>query len=210
MKRIISTGFAILFAGCFVSAAAQDAPVVSTPAVADNASAIDNNIKLRSVELERIKREAEKSAVIRQENGTELNFSIIKEDFEGIQKSQRKIVLAYTMGDDIDHKAINSASNEITEMAVRLKGNVFAPETEESKSEGAPVEKKANPFRGESLRNLIVLLDNAIGKVVTNPMWQKLAVIDPEVSRQVEAELTKVVELSSALWIESGKLMEKK
>ena len=85
----------------------------------------DNNIKLRSVELERIKREAEKTATVRREDGVELNFSIIKNDFEGIQKEQADIIAGYQSGSEIDYKKINNSSGKMTEMAIRLKANLF-------------------------------------------------------------------------------------
>lgn len=193
---------AILVAGAFAVVTAQDAPAVSTPAVADNAQPFNDNIKLRSVELDRIKREAEKTAVLRRENGKELKFSLIKEDFEGIQTQQMKIVEAYTMSETVDYKAISKSSDKITEMAVRLRANVFAPEDKPAKTTG---DEKENPYFGKSVRDLIVTLDNAIGEVVTNPMWQKLAVIDRDNSVKAEASLLKVIEASSALWIESTK-----
>ncbi len=193
---------AILAAGAFAAVSAQDAPTVSTPAVADNAQPFNDNIKLRSVELDRIKREAEKTAVLRRENGKELKFSIIKEDFEGIQMEQMKIVEAYTMSENVDYKAISKSSDKITEMAVRLRANVFTPEEEPAKTTG---DEKENPYLGKSVRDLIVTLDNAIGEVVTNPMWQKLAVIDRDNSVKAEASILKVIEASSALWIESKK-----
>lgn len=200
-------GFAIIAAVSVTVAFGQDAPSVSTPAVADNASPVDNNIKMRSVELERIKRDAEKTAVIRRENGKELNFSLIKEDFEGIQKEQSEIIQAYTTGKTIDYAAISQHADKITEMAVRLRGNVFRPEGDDSTAVMDSEEK--NPYTGKSVRDLIVELDNSIGEVVTSPMWQKLAVIDPDVSEKVEASLVKVIQASGALWVESGKAAKK-
>jgi hypothetical protein len=40
-------------------------------------------------------------------------------------------------------------------------------------------------------------------------MWQKLAVVDPEVSKVVEASLVKVINASGALWVESTKKTSK-
>ncbi len=201
----------LMFAGSFSAVMAQDAPTVSTPSIADNASPQDVSIRMRSVELERVKREAEKTATLRRENGKELKFSLIKEDFEGIQVSQADIIRAYTVGDKIDYKDIAKAANRITEMAVRLRANVFEPKADDADGEtdatvsADSAKAEANPYIGKSVRDLIVELDNSIGEVVTNPMWQKLAVVDPEVSRLVESSLVKVINASSALWIESTK-----
>lgn len=203
-KKTTLLAAAILIAGSAIAVLGQDAPTVSTPSIADNASPLDNGIKMRSVELERIKREAEKTATIRRENGKELNFSLIKDDFEGIQKEQLEIVNVYTTSDPINYHNISKHANKITEMAVRLRGNVFEPKAEDTVAEDAQ-KKESNPFIGKSVRDLIVALDNAIGEVVTHPMWQKLAVIDPEASKSVEASLVKVIDASSALWLESTK-----
>jgi hypothetical protein len=214
-KRANTLVAIILFAGSLSAVMAQDAPTVSTPSISDNASPLDNNIKMRSVELERVKRDAEKTAVLRRDNGKELNFSLIKGDFEGIQQSHADLINAYTMGDTINYKTIAASANKITEMAVRLRGNVFEPKAEDEPGAAADManegtaDSKSNPYLGKTVRDLIVELDNAIGEVVTNPMWQKLAVIDPEVSRVVEARLVKVIETSNALWIESTKKTSK-
>ena len=196
----------IIIAGAGSAVFAQDAP--APPPVADNASPIDNDIKLRSVELERIKREAEKAAVLRRDNGTELKFSLIKDDFEGIQKEHEKIINAYTKSKEINYKQITKSADKITEMAVRLRGNVFYADgdnkRDKNKADGE------NPYLGKSVRDLIVELHNNIGEVVLDPMWQKLKVVDPDVAKKVEASLVKVIKSSSALWIESRKMSSKK
>jgi hypothetical protein len=207
MKKALILAVVVLAAGSLSAVTAQDAPTVSTPSIADNASPLDNSIKMRSVELERVKREAEKTATIRRDNGKELNFSLIKDDFEGIQMAQMEIVKIYSTSEVIDYKAIASHADKITEMATRLRGNVF--ESAEKPSDASAARDEKNPYAGKSIRDLIVALDNAIGDVVTAPMWQKLAVIDPESSKVVEENLVKVIEASSALWIESKKKTSK-
>ena len=197
----------ILFTGCLYGVVAQEPPPPTTPSIADNASPFDNSIKMRSVELERIKREAEKTATLRRDNGTELKFSLIKEDFEGIQKEQMSIVEAYMNSESIDYKAISKSSNKITEMAVRLRANVFI--SEQSAIADNVLSEEVNPFVGKSVRDLIVVLDNAIGEVVLSPMWQKLKVVDADVSNAVEASLVNVINASSALWGESDKMKTK-
>jgi hypothetical protein len=200
MKKIIFVAMTVLIAGMGAIVSAQDAPVL-----ADNVTPVDNNIKLRSVELERIKREAQKSAVLRRENGTELKFSLIKEDFEGIQKEQMKIIEAYTKSKSINYKQISKSSNLITEMAVRLRANVFLTEVESTDAAVAEAEKTTPPT-AKSIPELIVALDNAIAETVSSPMWQKLQVVQPDVSKGVEASLIKVIDTSGILWIESSKM----
>lgn len=204
MKKLLLAVIFVFVSGSYSLVAGQQ---VEPPSVADNATPRSDNIKLRSVELDRIKMEAEKTATLRRENGTELKFSIIKEDFEGMQTEQTAIIAAYTQGASIDYKTISKSSNKITEMAVRLRANVFSPES------GGTTEKtdqdEKNPYIGKSVRDLIIELDNAIGDVVSSPMWQKLQVVDPEVSKSVEANVVRVINASNALWIESDKMKKK-
>lgn len=204
MNKLILFALTVLVTGAYSIVSAQDPPTVSPPAVGDNASPIDNSIKLRSVELERVKRDAEKKATLRRDDGKELKFSIVKDDFEGIQKEQMLIIEAYTKSKEINYKQISKSSNKITEMAVRLRANVFIAEDDWQTDEGT--QDDGNPYIGIGLRNLIIDLDNAIGGVVSSPMWQKLAVVDPEVSATVEANLVKVIKASGALWLESNKM----
>ncbi len=206
MKKMMLLALAVIATGSFSVVSAQDPPTVTPPPVADNATPFESSIKLRSVELERIKREALKSATLRREDGKELKFSIVKDDFEGIQKEQSKIIEAYTMRKVIDYKQISESSNRITEMAVRLRANVFDPDGDGKEGEAKPEEVS---YAGKSVRDLIISLDNAIGEVVTSPMWQKLAVVDPKVSVPVEASLVNVIKASAALWVESSKMASK-
>ena len=201
-KGILLAVFSLV-AGCFFVVSAQDAPTVNTPAVPDNATPLTDNIKLRSVELDRIKREAEKTQVLRQENGKELNFSLIKDDFEGIQIKLEEIIKAY-QPPDTHYDKISTHSNEITEMAVRLKGNVFEPKDESAKDDKASAQPEE--FAGKPVRNLIIVLRDAIDRVARNPMWQNLQVIDPELSAKAEGDLDIVIKSSNALWIEAGKM----
>lgn len=207
MRKNILAAFFILITSSFVMAQTEAPPGVGTPAGAGDTSLADNDIKLRSVELDRIKREAEKSATLRREDGKELNFSIVKDDFEGIQTEHNSIIEAYTKGSEINYPQISKSSNKITEMAVRLRGNVFFKE--ETAKTDEPTQDEENSYSGKSVRDLIVELDNAIGEVVSNPMWQKLAVVDVEVSKTVEASLVKVIDASGALWLASNKMITK-
>lgn len=200
MKRILLIAIFIFITGSYSLVSGQ----VDPPSIADNATPVNNDIKLRSVELERIKMEAERTATLRRENGTELKFSLIKEDFEGIQTEQMRIITAYTGGSAIDYGKISKSANKITEMAVRLRANVFSPAGGEDAIDGQAEEE--NPYLGKSVRDLIIELDKAIGEVVTNPMWQQLRVVDPEVSKTVEASLVNVINASNALWIEASEM----
>ena len=81
-----------------------------------------SSIKMRSVELERVKRESNKLSVSDSKEYL-LKFEEIKEDFENIQKLQSKVVKVYKTGKTVDYKQIGELSAEISKKALRLERN---------------------------------------------------------------------------------------
>lgn len=210
MKKTILAIFLVFIASSFVMA--QTAPTdAGTPAGAGDKNMQNNDIKMRSVELDRIKRDADKIALVRREDGIEFNFSIIKNDFEGIQKEQDEIIKAYQQGDKINFAKINESAGKMTEMAIRLKANLFPPNANEKKSNKVKdsQETRSTDKDVKSVRNLIVDLDNMIGSFVTNMMFQNLQIIDPELSRKAGSDLDKIITSSGDLWLESKKIKSK-
>lgn len=180
------------------------------PAGAGDKNLQDNDIKMRSIEIDRIKREATKNATIRRDDGVELDFSVLKNDFEGIQKEQTEIIAGYQASDKIDYNKINKSSEKMTEMAIRLKANLFRTNDEAANDEKKqPKEVVAAEKEKMSVRDLIINLDNAIGDFVTNPMFANLKTIDPVLSEKAQSNLDKIIQLSSDLWLESKKLKYK-
>lgn len=177
-----------------------------TPAGAGDKNLQSNDIKLRSIELERIKREADKNAVVRRDDGVELKFVILKNDFEGIQLEQSEIVKAYQAGDKIDYKRMNRSAGKITEMAIRLKANLFPSDPSDKNSENDPEVIEPVEQNKKSIRSLIIDLDNSIGEFVTNKMFENLKVIDTELGHKAASDLEKIINLSGDLWLESNKL----
>lgn len=209
MKKIILATFLMLIASAIVFAQTAAPIDAGTPAGAGDSNLADNDIKLRAVELERIKREAEKTATLRRDDGAELNFSIIKNDFEGIQKEQANVIAGYQASAEIDYDKINESAGKMTEMAIRLKANLFQSD-EDKKDSGKKIEKdQAADTKTKSVRSLIIDLDNAIGDLVTNKMFQNLKTIDSELSAKAETDLDKIIKLSGELWLESNKMKSK-
>jgi uncharacterized membrane-anchored protein YjiN (DUF445 family) len=210
MKKIfVIAGFLVAFA---VSAAAQ-----VTPAGAGDKDLRDTNIKGRSNELDRVEREAKKEAKKNRGKSNEnqaaeaaedklaAKYPEIKEDFEKIQTAQAFIIEAYTKSEKINYEQIARSSSEINKSALRLDSNLFPPveNAEEKKDEK---DDKKNNLAAKSLRDLIVDLDNAIGNVVTSPMFQNLRAVDAKVSEKTKNDLQAVINLSDALKKEAEKL----
>ena len=192
MKKFILSS---LFIGVFVVCSFGQ---ITPPATTDNGNIADNGIKMRSIELERAKREAAQAeAASFAPINTEIKakFPQIKEDFEGIQMAQAAIITAYTKTKTIDYAMIESSANEINKNSKRLDSNLFAL-TKKEKKDDKKSDKEEKP---KTIRDLIVELDNAIGDFVSSKIFGNLKVIEPEVAIKTRTDLLKVQDLSEKL-----------
>lgn len=215
MKKIILQFLIILALAISTSISAQ-----VQPAVTGDKNLRDENIRMRSIDLERAKQDAEKpstntsnttlttvpAAVIKSD--IETKYPQIKEDFEGIQSNQAAIIKAYITGEKIDYIQIKTSAADITDRAKRLDGNLFAPKIEVEKKEEVSKEaqSKEKETKTKSIRDLIVELDNAVGNFVSGTMFQNLRVIEPEAAGKTQAALAKIIEISELLSKETGKM----
>jgi hypothetical protein len=193
MKKTI-----FLFAVLFVSVGnifAQNVPGVPNGAVAkDSRDEYDNGIRMRSMELERIKRENYRSAMA--EKAAEhrrLNYNQIKKDFELIQNLQNQIIKTYVTGKQINYQRISELASKLNECAVRLDKNLslYVEETEKKS-------KKNNSEPGD-VKDTIVILDKSLGKFVTSPIFRNLNVVETKDAEKAEFELKSVIRLSDLL-----------
>ena len=163
----------------------------------------DDGIRMRSADLERTKRDAEKTNSAPQMN-SEINskFPEIKEDYEKIQLGQAAIVKAYTTGEKINYEQIEKSAKDMIKNAERLNSNLFtsASETDKDKSDKKSGEKT------KGVKDLIVDLDNAIGSFVSSAMFQDLRTVDPKVADKAQNDLTHILKISRALSKEAGKM----
>src|SRR5215203_1620540 len=201
MKKTILLGVLMVASAAFSNVFGQ----VGKPDVADNANPQDNNIKMRSVEMERVKREeirAEAASYAPINTKIEAKFPEIKEDFEGIQVSQSAIIAAYTVGKTIDYAVIEAKADEINKRAKRLDANLFPSAVTEKRKE----EKKEKEQKTETIKDLIVELDNAVGSFVSSKIFANIRVIEPEVAIQARADLLKIRNLTEKLSAEAKKM----
>ena len=200
MKKIILSICVVFTAALFSSVFAQR---VAPPGSSDK-DLRDNNIRTRSNELERIKRDADKPKTA--ESPSPMNSEIdakypeIKEDYETIQLSQDAIIKAYSTGEKIDFKQIEAMSEAINKSAKRLDANLFSAPPAKEKS------KKTEEKTEKSVKDLIVELDNAIGSFVSSAMFQNLRVVDPAVSQKARQDLANIMEISKMLSKEAVKM----
>jgi hypothetical protein len=176
-----------------------------TPAGAGDKNLAEDSVKLRSVELERIKREAvqaEAASFAPISKDIVKKFPEIKEDFEGIQMSQAEIIKAYTTGKTIDYAAIENSAQDISKKAKRLDTNLFDVNrdgVDESKLAGKEQKIK-------SIRDLIIELDTAIGSFVSSKIFGNIKIIEPEVAIQTRTDLDNIQHLSKKLSQEAKKM----
>ncbi|MEO6589231.1 MAG: hypothetical protein ABIP06_07975 [Pyrinomonadaceae bacterium] len=180
---------------------AQIAPGVPNGSIAkDSRDEYDNGIRLRSIELEKIKNQSHRSAAAQETfEKRRLNYSQIKKDFEAVQKLQNQIVKTYITGKEIDYKHISALAAELNESAKRLEENLLlADEKSLKKSE----QKNSAP---EDIKDLIVILDKFVGNFVTSPVFVNLEIIEPKVAGKTESDLQNIIRLSSLLAQNAGK-----
>lgn len=194
MRKIILL-ITFVFALTYIINAQPPTEVPSAPATP---VVRDDNIKLRSVELERVKRDAAKrdsDAVVVNRN-IDKKYPEIKEDFEGIQLSQAAIIKAYTTSKTIDYAMIEASAKKINKHAKRLDSNLFSTRGKLKK------DKK----KKKTVKDLIVELDQAIGDVAGSKMFQNLRVVEPRVAKKTQNDLLKVKRISKKLSAEAKKM----
>lgn len=204
MKKLFLVGLLVI-TGSSSALYAQSAPTVTTPTVSGDKNLSDDSIKTRSIELERVERDAKKANVTNKESEKQnsgsaedklaVKYEEIKTDYENIQVSQDAIIKAYQTGNKIDYAGIADNASIINKSAIRLNGNLFPAVKDDQKDK----KKTEQPKSEKSVRDLIVELDNTIGSFVTSPMFQNLRVIDPEVSEKANQQLKSIIELSATL-----------
>ncbi len=213
MKKIIVLT-ALVLAATFSTVDAQ-----VTPPGAGDKDLRDTNVKGRSNEIERIKRDAEKSrkadknkpaqnspAAEQPEDKLAAKYEEIKTDYEQIQLSQDSIIKAYQSGDKVDYGQIGKSSSEINKSAMRLNSNLFSPPVVENPAAEKQKKTEKTPKTSKSVRDIIVYLDNTVGSFAASPMFQNLRTVDPKISEKARLDLERIIELSTLLGAEAEKM----
>ena len=181
------------------------------PPGSSDKGAMDRSGKDRSIELERIKRDAEKPDVKGQQVPSPeaiAKFEEIKEDFEGLQRKQDEILKAYTAGKQVELERIALNSEQMNKHAVRLETNLFPPAEAKKGKKKPKYEKSAEGpavTLPSGLRSLIVEQDNTLASFVSNPMFTNPQVANVADNTKAHAELKKLILLTSAVKAEAEK-----
>lgn len=201
MEKIVVSMIFIVIVALFSNVFAQR----QTPAGGGDTNLGADDLKTRSIEIDRIKQEALKNAAAKYAPiNTEIKakFPRIKEDFESIQISEAAIINAYTTGKTIDYGLIGTSADAINRNAKRLDANLFDVSKTERNGDKPP-KKEAKP---KTLRDIIIELDKAIGDFVSSKIFGNIKLIEPEVAIKTRTDLQRVMQLSEELSIEAKKL----
>ncbi len=181
--------------------AAQNVPGVPNGSVArDSRDEYDNGIRLRSIELEKVKNESHRSAIAQKNSEKRrLNYSQIKKDFESVQKLQTQIVKTYVTGKEINYKRIGELAADLNECAKRLDENLLLADEKSLKK------SKQKNSDTEDVKDLIVILDKFIGNFVTSPVFSNLEIVETKNAGKAESDLQNIIRLSNLLAQNAGK-----
>lgn len=195
MKNFALSTFLFFFFAVFSSLIAQAKP---------DSDLRDDNIRMRSNDLEQTKRDAAKN---NSGSASQMNYEIdkkfpeIKEDYEGMQLAQETIVKAYTTGEKINYEQIEKSARQIEKNAGRLGSNLFISKTEIKKEKSDKKNEKE-----KSIKDLIVELDNAIGGLTSSAMFQNLRVVEQKTADKAQTDLAQIIKISRELSKEAGKM----
>jgi hypothetical protein len=153
----------------------------------------ENGTRMRAIEMERFKRESGKPRPDEDALSREARFQETKRRFENIQKLQEKIVRTYSTGRTIDYPKIEKSALEMIKDALWLDEELF----------GARLERSGSPDGNDKLppgvRELIILLDDAIAKFVKSPFFERGTVVDKEMFQDARERLGRVLLLGARL-----------
>ena len=196
----------------FLAAVLVLTPAVLSPAVAQDhgppAGGSDKNlkdsvsdVKNRSIEMERVERDAKKGESRardeKRESPASPNFEQIKEDFERIQIINGDVLQAPATVAKPDYERISDSAAEIQKRATRLKSNLFPPKSKKQS-------KKIEPGpEDQELKSLLTMLDKSISSFTQNSMFQNSKVVTSQDSTDAEKELDAVITISGRITSEA-------
>ncbi len=200
--KIFTVSFVLfLAAGLCGNSFAQNVPGVPNGSIASNSrDDYDNGTRIRSMEMERIKKESYLSAAAaKSAENRKINYSQIKKDFELLQKLENEIVKTYITGKQINYKRISETAYKLNECAQRLQGNLSLSDEKFVKKSN---KDKTEP---ENVKDIIVFLDTSIGRFVVNPVFKNLNVFETKDAAKAEFDLQNIIRLSKTLAQKSEK-----
>ncbi len=155
-----------------------------------------SDIKNRSIELERMKREAYKRPVSKD---LPPKFPEIKEDFEQIQKLNSEVLRLTAVKTPVNYATVFKFVAEINHRAVRLRSNLFAAESKQKKEE----RNKAQVIETQDVKTLIDALDGFINSFVHSSIFQNTNLVNSADSLKAQKDLETVINISNAIKVKT-------
>ncbi|MDQ3321261.1 MAG: hypothetical protein M3525_02195 [Acidobacteriota bacterium] len=186
----------LLLALSVVSASAQG----SLEQAAKNARDQFFDIKNRSIELERMKREANKRPA---SANSAHGFPEIKEDFEQIQKINSDFLQPTIIKTPVDYAAVLKSVSEVNRRAVRLKANLFSAEPKQKKDAKT---KRQIADEQQKIEILLNILDKSIGSFVHSSIFQNTNLVNSQDSFKAQNDLERIIKVSQLIKEQAGKI----
>jgi hypothetical protein len=174
-----------LLAGFIGSTSAQSNPEQAILSARDEFF----NIKSRSIELERTKRDASKRPLDKDSPG---KFPEIKEDFEQIQKLNNSVLQLNSAEAPLNYQVVLKFVSEINRRAVRLRLNLFSAE---SKAKN----KQHTAAASQDIKTLLADLDKFINKFAHSSIFQNTKLVNSEDSLKAQKDLETVIAVSNSI-----------
>ena len=188
MKRIVLGVSSLLILATSISAQVSPTPVIN------NEMRDISSTRRRALELERVKREADKPNFREFSKEQPVKFAEIKEDFENIQKLEYEIVQTYKSGKQVNFKKISDLASELLKKAARLDFNLFIP-----KSKNQEKSETKDTIEPKNVRDLIIELDSKIGSFVQSQIFTNNKIVDSKISEKSQTDLEKIIKISEIL-----------
>jgi hypothetical protein len=191
-----------LIAAASASPALAQPPTPST-GLGDKNMKDEDTVRARSVEMERIRRDAAKPDR-KPEPSPEDRFPQIKEDFERMQILNGDVLQA---AGTPNYARLAEAAEEVKKRATRLSTNLFPPDAgkKPKKDDGKQDAAAAEPEQ-KDLKSLLSALDESIARFVNSPIFQNTKVVNPEESAKARKELEEIIKLSTRVEQEAARM----
>lgn len=151
-----------------------------------------SDIKTRSMELERMKRDSYRRTG---DKDFSQSFPAIKEDFEAIQKINSAIVNLTAAKTAFDFNVVSKMVEQINRRAVRLRSNLFSTEVEIKNTKN----KQATVVQPREIKTLLSDLDRYVNRFVHNSIFQNIQVVNSTDSLKAQKDLETLINISNVL-----------
>lgn len=178
----------------FTVFAAATSAQVSIEEAAKNARDKFSDVKNRSIELERMKRAANKRPA---GDNSAPRFPEIKEDFEEIQKINGNVLELTAAKSPMNYPAVLKFASEINRRAVRLESNLFPSESGEKRD---AKNKQSTVVDSQDIPTLLSALDESINNFVHSSLFQNVnLVVNLQDSLKAQNDLETVIAISFSI-----------